>query len=580
MKSGLTIVSLLFLTTFSFAQDVTGDWNGKLNANGAELRLVLHITKNSDGSLKATLDSVDQGANGIPVSSATLKDSKLSLKVDAVSGAYEGKVNADASEIAGTWTQGASLELNFHRGGIATKPAPKPAKASDIDGDWLGTLDTGMGTLRVVLHIANTEDGLRATMDSPDQGAKGIPVTSITRTGSSLRFETKSISGTYEGSISADLNAVSGTWTQFGKPLPLSLKRVKSASELELRRPQNPVKPYPYKEEEVTYKNPAANIELAATLTIPRGKGPFPAVLLISGSGPHDRDESLMGHKPFLVLADYLTRKGIVVLRADKRGVGKSGGDYSKAVIADFASDADAGVAYLKTRPEVDPHRIGLLGHSEGGVEAPLSAAHNPDVAFVVMMAGMGVPGDQLLPEQMRLIEQAAGKSPDEIQKDLAMQRDLLATVEKDKDDSVLEKDVREKLTGKVPDAQIGMQIKTISSPWFRDLLAYDPAPTLSKLTCPVLVLNGEKDVQVPPQQNLPVIRKALEAGGNKHFEIDELPGLNHLFQTAKTGGIGEYSEIEETMSPVAMEKVASWILKQTASAGEITRGGSATAGF
>jgi hypothetical protein len=216
-------------------------------------------------------------------------------------------------------------------------------------------------------------------------------------------------------------------------------------------------------------------------------------------------------------------------------------------------------------------------------VEAPLSAAHNPDVAFVVMMAGMGVPGDQLLPEQMRLIEQAAGKSPDEIQKDLAMQRDLLATVEKDKDDSVLEKDVREKLTGKVPDAQIGMQIKTISSPWFRDLLAYDPAPTLSKLTCPVLAINGEKDVQVPPQQNLPVIRKALEAGGNKNYEVDELPRLNHLFQTAKTGGIGEYSEIEETMSPVAMEKVARWILKQAASvqpAREGTPNGSSTGGF
>jgi fermentation-respiration switch protein FrsA (DUF1100 family) len=584
MKNLFIVLVLILLTSAaSFAQDVTGDWNGKLNANGAELRLVLHITKNTDGTLKATLDSVDQGANGIPVSSATLKNSQLSLKVDAVSGAYEGKVNADASEIAGTWTQGGSLELNFHRGGIATKPAPKPAKASNIDGDWLGTLDTGMGTLRVVLHIANTEDGLRATMDSPDQGAKGIPVTSITRTGSSLRFETKSISGTYDGTISADLNAVSGTWTQFGKPLPLSLKRVKSASELELRRPQNPVKPYPYKEEEATYKNPAANIELAATLTIPRGQGPFPAVLLMSGSGPHDRDESLMGHKPFLVLADYLTRKGIVVLRADKRGVGRSGGEYSKAVIADFASDADAGVAYLRIRPEVDPHRIGLLGHSEGGVEAPLSAAHNPDVAFVVMMAGMGVPGDKLLPEQMRLIEQAAGKSPDEIQKDLAVQRDLLTTVEKDKDDSVLEKDVREKLTGKVPDAQIGMQIKTISSPWFRDLLAYDPAPTLSKLTCPVLAINGEKDVQVPPQQNLPVIRKALEAGGNKNYEVDELPGLNHLFQTAKTGGIGEYSEIEETMSPVAMEKVASWILKQAASvqpAREGTPNGSSTGGF
>jgi pimeloyl-ACP methyl ester carboxylesterase len=270
-----------------------------------------------------------------------------------------------------------------------------------------------------------------------------------------------------------------------------------------------------------------------------------------------------MGHKPFLVLADYLTRKGIVVLRADKRGVGRSSGNYAQAVMADFASDADAGVVYLKTRPEVDPHKIGLLGHSEGAVEASMSAAHNPYVAFVVMMAGMGVPGDQLLPEQMRLIDQAAGKSPDEIEKDLAMQRDLLATVEKDKDDSVLEKDVREKLAGKVPEAQIGMQVKAVTSPWFRGLLEYDPAPTLSKLTCPVLVLNGEKDVQVPPQQNLPPIRKALEAGKNKNYEVEELPGLNHLFQTAKTGGIGEYSEIEETMSPVAMEKVASWILKQ-----------------
>jgi fermentation-respiration switch protein FrsA (DUF1100 family) len=463
------------------------------------------------------------------------------------------------------------------------KPAPKPAKASDIDGDWLGTLDTGMGRLRLVLHVINTEDGLSATLDSLDQNAKGIPVTSITRKGSSLKFDVKSVGGSYEGTISPDFGTFTGTWSQLGKSWPLALKRVKSASELERRRPQNPVKPYPYREEEVAYKNSSANIELAATLTIPRGKGPFPAVLLMSGSGPHDRDESLMGHKPFLVLADYLTRKGIVVLRADKRGVGRSGGNYAQAVMADFASDADAGVAYLKTRAEVDPRKIGLVGHSEGGVEAPMSAAHNPDVAFVVMMAGMGVPGDQLLPEQMRLIEQAAGKNPDEIEKDLAMQRDLLATVEKDKDDSVLEKDVREKLAGKVPDVQIGMQVKAVSSPWFRGLLEYDPAPTLSKVTCPVLAISGEKDVQVPPQQNLPPIRKALEASGNKNYEVDELPGLNHLFQTAKTGGIGEYSEIEETMSPVAMEKVASWILKQAASvqpAREATHNGSSTGGF
>ncbi|HEY8669725.1 MAG TPA: alpha/beta fold hydrolase, partial [Terriglobales bacterium] len=468
-----------------------------------------------------------------------------------------GKVNGDTTEIDGTWTQAGPLQLNFHRGGIAAKPAPKPAKPSDIDGDWLGSLDTGMGKLRLVLHLTNTEDGLMATMDSLDQGANGMPVNSVARTGASLKFEMKSIGGNYDGTISADLSTFSGTWMQMGKSFPLAFKRVKNASELELRRPQNPVKPYPYREEEVSYSNPAAKIQLAATLTIPPGKGPFPAVLLMAGSGPHDRDETLMGHKPFFVLADYLTRKGIVVLRADKRGIGKSGGNYTQAVMADFGSDGDAGVAYLKNRAEGDPHNIGLVGHSEGGIEAPMVAAHNPDVAFVVMMAGPGVPGDEILAEQTVLIGRAAGKSQEEVEKDAAIQREMLAAVKKDTDYAALEKDLRAVMAGKVPEAQMGMQIKMVSSPWFRDFLLYDPATTLSKLTCPVLDINGEKDLQVPPDQNLPPIRKALAAA-------DELPGLNHLFQDAKTGAIGEYAEIEETMSSVAMQKVASWILQQS----------------
>jgi len=561
MKQAFVILCILSAARVSSAQDIVGDWHGSLKVGEAELRLVLHVTKADDGSLKATLDSIDQGANGIPVNAVTLKDSKLDLTVDAVHGTYAGKVNADASEIDGTWTQGGSLELNFHRGNIAVKPA-KPAKPSDIDGDWLGTVDTGMGKLRLVLHLTNGEDGLTATMDSLDQGANGLPVTSITRTGASLKFEMKSIGGSYDGTISADLRTFSGTWTQGGKSFPLAFKRVKNAADLELRRPQNPVKPYPYREEEVSYNNPAAKIQLAATLTIPPGKGPFPAVLLIVGSGPHDRDETLMGHKPFLVLADYLTRKGIAVLRADKRGVGKSGGNYSQAVMADFASDAESGVGYLKTRTEVNPHKIGLVGHSEGGSEAPLAATHDPDVAFIVLMAGPGVPGDEILAQQVVLIGRAAGKSQEEVEKDAAIQKEVLATVKKDEDDAALEKDLRAVMAGKVPEAQMGMQIKIVSSPWFRDFLKYDPAATLSKVTCPVLDINGEKDLQVPPEQNLAAIRKALAAGGNKNFEVDELPGLNHLFQTAKTGGVGEYGDIEETMSPVALEKVASWILK------------------
>lgn len=323
-----------------------------------------------------------------------------------------------------------------------------------------------------------------------------------------------------------------------------------------------PVKPYPYREEDVTYDNPMANIKLAGTITIPQGKGPFPAVLLMAGSGPNDRDESLMGHKPFLVLADYLTRKGIVVLRYDKRGVGKSGGDYSKAIMEDFASDGEAGVGYLKTRSEVDAHKIGIVGHSEGGVEGPMVAASDPDVAFVVMMAGPGVKGDELLAAQQKLLQQSRGISAEKIEQDAVVQKKVFAILQKDEDDSVRDAELRTALQGSVPEAQLGMQVKILNSPWFRGFVVYDPAPTLMKMKCPVLAINGEKDLQVPPDQNLPAIRKAL--ANNKNAEVDELPGLNHLFQTAKTGAIGEYAEIDETMSPVALEKVAGWIAKQT----------------
>jgi fermentation-respiration switch protein FrsA (DUF1100 family) len=559
----MMMVFLASTVSVANAQDVVGDWHGTLNPPGAELRLVLHITKGDGGELKATLDSVDQGVNGIPVSAITVKDSQLSLTVEAVHGTYEGKVNSAATEIEGTWSQGQPLPLLFKRGALPAKPAPKPAKPSDIDGAWMGTLDTGTMKLRVVFHITNTEDGLTATMDSVDQNVKGLPVTSVTRDGASLKMELKQIGGGFEGKIATDLTTIEGNWTQGGGTLPLVLKRVKDAAELERRRPQNPVKPYPYREEEVSYANPAASIRLAATLTIPPGQGPFPAVLLIVGSGPHDRDEALMGHRPFLVLSDYLTRHGIVVLRADKRGVGKSGGNSSTATTADFATDAEAGVVYLKERPEVNPRRIGLVGHSEGGIIAPMVAARNPDVAFIVMMAGSGVPGDQILVAQSRLISEAAGKSPAEAEKNADEEREVLALVKNEKDSAALETDLRKRMAGKGPEAQVDAQIKAVTSPWFRYFLAYDPADSLRKVRCPVLALNGEKDLQVPPTLNLPAIRQALVAGGNKHFETDELLGLNHLFQTTRTGAPSEYAEIEETMSPVALEKMAGWILKQ-----------------
>jgi pimeloyl-ACP methyl ester carboxylesterase len=252
------------------------------------------------------------------------------------------------------------------------------------------------------------------------------------------------------------------------------------------------------------------------------------------------------------------------VLRADDRGFGKSTGSFASATTADFATDAEAAIAYLKTRGEVDPKKIGLIGHSEGGIIAPMVAARNPDVGFIVLMAGPGVPGDQILPEQHKLIAEANGTPAEQAEKDATQEKTLLKYVESEKDDNALDKGLREKLTGAVPEAQLGVAVHQLTSPWMKFFLSYDPAPTLGKVKCPVLVLNGEKDLQVPPAQNLPPIRKALAASGNKNYEVDELPGLNHLFQTAKTGSVGEYAEIEETMSPVAMEKMASWILKQT----------------
>jgi len=442
--------------------------------------------------------------------------------------------------------------------------------AQDITGDWHGTLKSSGPEFRIVIHISKGDNGaLKGTFDSVDQGAKGVPLTSVTLDGSNFKFTIDVAKVTYEGKVNAD--TITGTWSQ-AQSLPLEFKRgpfeasspTRDAQQRAHQRPQNPVKPYPYKEEEVSYDNTVQDVHLAATITIPTGAGPFPAVLLITGSGPQDRDETLpFQHKPFLVLADYLTRHGIVVLRADDRGVGKSSGNFAAATTADFATDTEAGIAYLKKRPEVNVHKLGLIGHSEGGVIAPMVAARNADVSFIVLMAGPGVRGDEIIPAQLTAIMEAGGAGKQEAEKAAADERELLTLAEREKDEAVIQKKIQELSNGRTSEAQAEAQAKQIRSPWYQYFLQYDPATALEKVKCPVLAINGEKDRQVPPNQNLPAIRKALESGGNTHFEVDELPGLNHLFQTAKTGSPMEYAEIEETVSPLALEKISGWILKQ-----------------
>ena len=264
---------------------------------------------------------------------------------------------------------------------------------------WQGTLNAGGASLRLILHVVKGADGsLSGQLDIPDQATNSIPLNSITQMDRTLRFEIKPMGVVYEGTIDQDQSAIVGKWTGGAGALDVTFKRIEKIPQI--NRPQNPVKPYPYDEEEVSYENGKAGVKLAGTLTLPRAKGPFPAVLLITGSGPQDRDETLLGHRPFLVLADYLTRKGIAVLRVDDRGTGKSTGDFAKGTTEDFASDARTSVDYLKNRKEIDPARLGLIGHSEGGIIAPMLASQSSDIAFIVMMAGSAETGEKVLLSQ------------------------------------------------------------------------------------------------------------------------------------------------------------------------------------
>ena len=546
-----------------------GDWAGSLPAGDAVLHLVLHVSKAPDGGFKATIDSLDQGVYGIEVTAITLKDSDLKLSVASVGASYDGKVSTNFSGIEGVWSQGSvGLPLAFHRraSGAAAK-GPSDAIASS-EGVWQAALAANGLRLRLQLHVSH-DDGkqLVAALDSPDQGINGLPATKVSQKENVFHFEIPVVEGVFEGTINAAKNAIAGTWTQHGVQQKLEFKR--SDKVLEVLRPQNPVKPYPYREEELTFPNEKSKINLAGTLTIPSGTGPFPAAVLISGSGPHDRDENILGHRPFLVLADHLTRNGIAVLRFDKRGIGKSTGDYDQATGEDFASDVEAALAFLQSRKEINPAKIGLIGHSEGGIIAPLVATHSNSVAWVVLLASPGLKGDQLLLLQSEAILRASGVNEGEIFRTLAFNKQSYALVRQEKDPAALQAKLNDLVqstsTGAAMSASaLQAQIHLMISPWFRSFLDYDPVPTLQKTTCPVLALNGERDLQVLPKENLSKIKKALEDGGNKDFQTTEMPGLNHLFQHAPTGSPIEYGAIEETMAPEALSSISDWIGKHT----------------
>lgn len=451
----------------------------------------------------------------------------------------------------------------------------------EVEGLWLGTLKVQGGLeVRLLFNISSSPDGsVNATMDSPDQGVKGIPVETVTYKDNELHLGVKSIRGTFEGTLKEDEKTIEGEWKQSGLSFPLVLSRIDEAPDT--RREQDPVKPYPYDEEEVVYENEEAGVKLAGTLTLPRSEGPFPAVILISGSGQQNRDEEIVGHRPFLVLSDYMTRRGIAVLRVDDRGTGGSTGNFSQATTEDFAGDVLAGIEYLKSREEIDPTQIGLIGHSEGGLISPLVAVKSQDVAFIVLMAGPGITGEEILYLQSDLIARAEGADNETIARNNELMKNIYSVVKEEENNTIAAEKLRKLLTEELANMseeekqnagyseadledQVNTQIQALLSPWMRFFLTYDPAPTLKEVKCPVLAINGEKDLQVPPEENLKAIEEALEAGGNEDYTVKELSGLNHLFQTAQTGSPSEYARIEETISPAALELIGDWISERT----------------
>ena len=445
----------------------------------------------------------------------------------------------------------------------------------DITGQWNGALKIQGTQMRLVFNISQTENSLSSTMDSPDQGAKGIPTTTTSFENSILKITIANAKIEYEGTLGQD-NIIVGTFKQGGQSFPMNLSKEKIDKE-KLVRPQEPIKPFPYYSEDITFENKKVGINLAGTLTLPDKEGVFPVVILISGSGPQNRDEELLGHKPFLVLSDFLTKNGIAVLRYDDRGIAMSKGDFKTATSADFATDVESAIAYLKTRKEINKNKIGLIGHSEGGLIAPMVASKSKDVAFIVLLAGTGIQGDSLLLLQKKLIEEASGVSKEDIQKGQSSNRKVFDIVNKSISLEQLNSDLTiyfKQILKDNPNTQkpaemsdddfVKLQVKQIASPWMQYFIKYNPAPALEKVKCPVLAVNGEKDLQVPPKENLEAIKKALTKGGNKSVTTKELPNLNHLFQECKTGSPDEYATIEQTFSPNALTEILKWLQTQT----------------
>ncbi len=446
-------------------------------------------------------------------------------------------------------------------------------------GTWQGTLDLGV-QLRIVFHVSYDGNTYQSTIDSPDQSVFGVKCEETTISGTQMTIEMKSLVASFNGTLYDD-STIKGNFKQQVE-IPLELRKTDKLKELnkDISRPQTPKPPFPYKSENVYYNNTDQSIRYGATITIPEGKGPFPAMILITGSGAQDRDETIFNHKLFAVVADQLTRNGYVILRVDDRGIKETTGNFATATSADFADDVNNGLNYLLTRPEVDKKKLGMLGHSEGGMIAPMVATQRNDINFIILLAGPGVNIIDLMAAQSAAVAKSAGLSDAAVNQIAWLYKKSVPAILNTSDTAIAHANVKKineawasgqpdsilsELDFSTPedrDRHVVEMIQGFNSPWFKYFIAFDPAKYLEKLKCKVLALNGNKDIQVISSQNLPGIEASLKKAGNKQFEIVEMPGLNHLFQECSSCTVEEYAKLEQTVSPKLLEVITQWLNK------------------
>ena len=565
----LAMIICLIKTTPTYAQDndnIQGYWMGNLKINtGEEIRIAFNIIQASDNKYSATIDVPDQHANGIPVSLIEFNKDRLLVKSTAIGAVYEGVLNSKEMLIEGIFIQGDTTRMTM-----------VPMDLNSVEGIWVGPLKIEGGEeIRMLFEITSDDEGrYTAEFGSPDQDAMGLPVQKIEYLQEKLNIEMLNFGIRYQGALVDDGLSISGHIIQ-GDTVELVLARYGLMPELTkktvvVERPQTPVAPYPYIEEEVVFENRNANVKLAGTLTLPDTQTPSPAVILIHGSGPNDRNGTFAG--TFHLLADCLTRQGIAVLRYDKRGAGESTGDYGQSTTHDFASDVKAGIEFLKNDSRINPSLIGLIGHSEGGVIAPLVASESDEVAFMVLMAGVGQTFGEAAAYMRTDYAISIGKteSEAEVMHEWYTRFYEIASVE---DDTIQRKIKIREAYNNMSDADkmviawtendIDREVKGTYWVWFHEALRLEPQKYLNQSACPTLALTGEKDRQANPGQNLPLIEKGLKEGICEDFTVVEMSGLNHLFQTAETGAVSEYEKIPEIIAPIALQTISEWIVER-----------------